>query len=189
MSLVKIIEQDNLIIDLVYGTERNFTGKQIYQNPICYLHVDAAECLYRAIALSKPLGYGIKVFDAFRPMEAQNLLWNICPDPYYVANPHVGSNHSRGVAVDLTLIDKEGKEVDMGTGFDEFDERSHHCNQAVSSEAQRNRFILLGIMTAAGWDLYEYEWWHYQLRDVKQYCLLNDTVLENGMMDPQSHVL
>ena len=189
MTMVKITERDNLVIDLIYGTERNFTGKRIYQNPVCYLHPDAAECFFRALALAKPLGYGIKIFDAFRPMEAQNLLWNICPDPYYVANPHVGSNHSRGVAIDLTIFDENGQDLDMGTTFDDFSEESHHRNQNISAEAQRNRFILLGIMIAAGWEIYEYEWWHYQLDDIKQSPLLNDIVLENGMMESPPHLL
>jgi D-alanyl-D-alanine dipeptidase len=122
-------------------------------------------------------------------MEAQNILWNLVPDPHYVANPHVGSNHSRGIAVDINLVDANGNDLDMGTKVDDFSPLSHHRNLDVPKEAQKNRFILLGIMTAAGWELYDYEWWHYQLPDVRSYNLLNDTVLEYGMMEPPPHLV
>ena len=128
------------------------------------------------------LGYRFKIFDAFRPVEAQWLLWNHTPDPNFLADPQHGSPHSRGVAIDLTLIDKDGEELEMGTDFDAFTSKSHHGNLEVSNGAQFNRYLLLGIMTTAGWDFYQNEWWHYQLHNVEDYSLLSDSILEHSMM-------
>lgn len=182
MSLVKITASDELLINLAYGTEQNFTGKRIYQHSICYLHQDAAACLEKAMALASPHGLRLKVLDAFRPTEAQQMLWDCVPNETYVANPAKGSNHSRGAAVDLTLVDQLGNELDMGTPFDDFTNKSHHGSLEVSVEAQKNRLILLGIMSAAGWDFYQCEWWHYQLFDPKRYELISDAVLDEKMM-------
>lgn len=182
MSLIKITASDDLLIDLAYGTTNNFTGQVIYKNPECYLHEDAWVCLERAMRLVKPLGLRLKILDAFRPQEAQEALWSIVPNEQYVANPAKGSPHSRGVAIDLTLVDASGQELDMGTAFDDFTEQSHHQNQDVSLLAQKNRLLLLGIMTAAGWDFYQNEWWHYQLFHARNYPLYSDAHLENPMM-------
>jgi D-alanyl-D-alanine dipeptidase len=101
------------------------------------------------------------------------------------ADPRRGSPHSMGAAVDLTLIDAAGKELDMGTGFDAFTPLSYHGVTDISAEAQRNRAILLGIMTAAGWDFFRNEWWHYQLFDARaKYPVLSDAVLAVPMMPP-----
>ena len=89
----------------------------------------------------------------------------------------------RGVAVDLTLIDRHGAPLDMGTGFDDFSDRAHHDHPAVSANVQRNRFILLGLMSAAGWDFYMKEWWHYQLFNARSYPLYSDRALARRMMD------
>ncbi len=182
MSLVKITASDELLIHLAYGTEDNVTGKVIYQNPECYLHPEAYACLERAMRLVKPLGLRLKILDAFRPTEAQQVLWDSFPNEMYVANPAKGSNHSRGVAVDLTLVDDQGNELDMGTPFDDFTKQSHHQNQDVPIEAQKNRLLLLGVMSAAGWDFYQGEWWHYQLFDPKRFPLISDNSLEVGLM-------
>ena len=167
---------------LAYATPDNITGKPVYRHARCYLHPDAAEALARAIALARPLGYRFRVFDAFRPTEAQWVLWNCRPDPEFLADPRRGSPHSRGVAVDLNLLDGEGQELDMGTSFDAFTPLSHHARLDVSLEAQRNRALLLGLMTAAGWDFYRNEWWHYQLFNSRDYALIGDSELENGLM-------
>ena len=103
--------------------------------------------LERAIALARPLGLRLKIFDALRPSEAQWALWNARPDPEFLADPRRGSPHSRGVAVDLTLVDGAGAELDMGTGFDAFTPLSHHAATEISAAAQRNRFLLLGLMS------------------------------------------
>ena len=110
------------------------------------------------------------------------MLWNKFPDPEFLADPRRGSPHSRGVAVDLTLIEAGGAELDMGTGFDDFTARAHHGSLAVPAAAQRNRALLLGLMTAAGWDFYRNEWWHYQLFDARRYPLYSDSALPAGLM-------
>lgn len=169
-------------IYIAYATEDNFTGKPVYAKPKCFLHPEAAEKLQIAIKYAAQLGYRIKVFDAFRPSEAQFKLWDHSPDPDFLADPTKGSPHSRGVAIDLTLIDKNDKELDMGTPFDEFDPKSYHSYIGFSAEVQKNRRILLGIMTAAGWDWYDNEWWHYQLFNPRSYSLLGDSESGANMM-------
>ncbi len=170
-------------LDIVYATDRNFTGKSVYARPGCYLHQDAAARLTQAVELAKAVGLRFKVFDAFRPSEAQWVLWDHTPDPDFLADPRRGSPHSMGAAVDLTLIESTGQELDMGTGFDDFTPRAHHGSLNVSAEAQRNRALLLGLMTAAGWNFFRNEWWHYQLfRARARYPVLSDGVLSHPMM-------
>ena len=183
MSLVALTQPEfDVDVDLAYATPNNFTGKPIYRRAAAYLHPVAAEHLQRAIRLAAALGLRFKVFDAFRPTEAQWVMWNHTPDPEFLADPRRGSPHARGAAVDLTLIDGAGRELDMGTGFDAFTPLSHHAATGVPEAAQRNRFLLLGLMTAAGWDFYRNEWWHYQLFDTRRYPLLSDSVLSPGLM-------
>ena len=169
-------------IALAYATPDNLTGAAIYANPVCYLHERAAELMSRAIRLAAPLGLRFKIFDAYRPSEAQWKLWHALPDPEFIADPRRGSPHSRGVAVDLTLIDDTGRELDMGTGFDAAVPASHHASLEVSVEAQRNRFILMGIMMAAGWDNYKNEWWHYQMFNARDFPLIENASLARPMM-------
>ena len=180
MCLVEITESvDSVILELAYATADNFTGAPVYRRTICYLHEDAAVCLQRAVDLARPLGLTIKIFDAFRPAEAQWRLWNHTPDPDFLADPRRGSPHSRGAAVDLTLVDSlSGVPLDMGTPFDTFSLLSHHANRDVSPEVQKNRFLLLGLMSAAGWDFYSREWWHYQLFNARaRYPVFSDLAL------------
>jgi D-alanyl-D-alanine dipeptidase len=169
-------------IALAYATPANITGRPVYRNARCYLNGEAARLLARAIELAAPLGLRFRVFDALRPVEAQWTLWNADPDPGFLADPRKGSPHSRGAAVDLTLIDGEGRELDMGTTFDAFTPLSHHGRTDVSVTAQRNRFLLMGLMTAAGWDFYRNEWWHYQLFDARRFPLIADADLPAPMM-------
>ncbi|MGE5538334.1 MAG: D-alanyl-D-alanine dipeptidase [Gemmatimonas sp.] len=167
---------------IAYASDDNFTGRPVYTRPGCYLHPDAAAALAKAIALAAAIGMRVRVFDAFRPSEAQWALWNVRPDPEFLADPRRGSPHSRGVAVDLTLVGPDGRNLDMGTGFDAFTPLSHHGNVDIPAHAQRNRHLLLGIMTAAGFDFYRNEWWHYQLFNSRRYPLLSDADLPVPMM-------
>lgn len=170
-------------IDIKYATGDNFTGKPVYKKPGCYLHKDAASTLTKAIELAAEIGYRFIIFDAFRPHEAQVALWNHTPDPEFLSNPETGSvPHCRGVAVDLNLIDKNGNPLDMGTDFDAFTPLSHHANTEISNEAQKNRFLLMGIMTSAGWDFYRNEWWHYQLFKPREYPIIKDSEAGTGMV-------
>ncbi len=183
MSLVPVTETSHGVeIALAYATAENFTGRPIYRHARCYLHAAAAAALERAVELAAGQGYRLKIFDAFRPSEAQWVMWTHTPDPEFLADPRRGSPHSRGVAVDLTLTDGEGRELDMGTGFDAFTPLSHHGSLQLPAAAQAHRSLLLGIMTAAGWDFYRKEWWHYQLFDSRRFPLLSDSALGEGLM-------
>ncbi len=177
MKLVEIAPPHyDVVHEIAYATANNFTGKPVYGKPQCYLHMEAAEGLNKAISLAKGMGLRFKIFDAYRPPEAQFKLWEHTPDPNFLAHPERGSPHSRGVAVDLTLIDERGIELDMGTKFDAFNLQSHHRCIEISVTAQQNRLILLGIMTLAGFDFYSNEWWHYQLFNSRSYDLIPDGV-------------
>jgi D-alanyl-D-alanine dipeptidase len=183
MDIVEIAPPDfDVDIALAYATAANITGLPIYRNPRCWLRRTAAQHLRQAIELATPLGFRLRVFDALRPAEAQWKLWGADPNPAFLADPRRGSPHSRGVAIDLTLVDREGRELDMGTPFDDFTPRSHHANTDVGVQAQRNRLLLLGLMTAAGWDFYRNEWWHYQLFDARRFPLIADADLPQAMM-------
>lgn len=183
MTLVDISQsQFDIEIDIAYATAKNFTGAPVYTRAGAYLHRDAAAALAEAIRLAAVQDLRFRVFDALRPTEAQWALWSHTPDPEFLADPRRGSPHSRGVAVDLTLIDKDGRDLDMGTGFDAFTPLSHHGNPDVGREAQRNRHLLMGIMTTAGWDFYRNEWWHYQLFNSRDYGLISDSDLPEPMM-------
>ena len=184
MPLVEIAPPAfDVVLDLRYATSDNVTGAPIYERPLCYLNEEAAGLLRRAIELARPLGYRFKVFDAFRPPEAQWKLWHAYPSDEFVADPRRGSPHSRGAAIDLTLLDAEGRELEMGTGFDSFTPQAHHARTDIPAAAQRNRAVLLGLMTAAGWDFFKNEWWHYQLFNARQrFPLISDTALPRRMM-------
>ena len=184
MTLVEIAPPAyDVALDIAYATANNFTGRPVYGRPACYLNTDAAACLRAAIDLAAPLGLRLKIFDAFRPAEAQWVLWKHTPDPNFLADPKRGSPHSMGAAVDLTVIDGAGRELDMGTPFDAFTPLSHHGRTDISVQAQRNRVLLLGLMTAAGWDFYRNEWWHYQLFKARvKYPVLGDDALPQSMM-------
>jgi len=171
-------------LEIAYATSGNFTGAPVYARPGCFLHPEAAALLQRAILLAGQLGYRCKIFDAYRPTEAAWKLWEHSPNPEFLADPRRGSPHSRGAAVDLTLLDAEGRELDMGTGFDAFTPLSHHGRTDIPPLAQRHRALLLGIMTAAGWDFYRNEWWHYQLFNPRRYPLLSDSAAGTKMMTP-----
>ncbi len=183
MSIIEITRQTHDVdIELLYATERNFTGAPVYAAAHCYLNADAAARLERAIELARPLGLRLRIFDALRPSEAQWVLWNHTPDPEFLADPRRGSPHSRGAAVDVGLADENGRLLDMGTPFDAFTPLSHHGANAIPVAAQRNRMLLLGLMTAAGWDFYSKEWWHYQLFESRRYPLIADSALPQPMM-------
>ncbi|MDB9761683.1 D-alanyl-D-alanine dipeptidase [Alphaproteobacteria bacterium] len=182
MKLIEITEDRyDISIELAYAKKDNVTGKKIYKHNRCFIHQDAEKKLLSAIFLAKALGYKFKVFDAYRPSPAQEILWKFCPDKNFITPPNIGSPHSRGIAIDLTLM-KNNKTIDMGTSFDYLYEESHHANIKISVTAQKNRLVLLGIMTASGWDFYKNEWWHYQLHHSKTWPLINNKAVDANIM-------
>ncbi len=183
-SLTEITPADfNVELDLRYATANNFTGAPVYQRGACFLLQESAEKLQRAIDLAADMDLKFKLFDGFRPTEAVQALWDHTPNADFLSHPSNGSPHSRGAAIDLTLIDSDGQELEMGTGFDAMTPTSFDGARDISAEAQRNRSILLGLMTAAGWDFYQNEWWHYQLFKPRRYPTLSDKAAGSRMMD------
>lgn len=180
MSLIEITPSDfDVFIDLRYAAKNNVCNVEMYKaGAKCYLAFESAEMLKKAIKLAKNLGYKIKIWDAFRPMEVQKFMYEKFPsaDPNggFVSNPQTGATpHCRGVAIDLTLCDFDGNEIEMGTDFDDFSAKAaHRCSEEISLEAQKNRLILLGIMTLAGFDFYSQEWWHYQAFEARKYPII-----------------
>jgi D-alanyl-D-alanine dipeptidase len=174
-NLIEITEKKfDVILDLRYATSNNVCGHKLYASPFCYLHEAVILPFEQAIKSAKNLGLKLKIFDGFRPLEVQQYMFNKFPsnDPKggFISNPTGGViPHCRGVAVDLTLADLDGNELEMGTDFDEFSELAFHNCDKISTEAQRNRLILLGLMSAAGFDFYSKEWWHYQLFKPREY--------------------
>ena len=160
-------------IDLRYASKNNFTGNKIYFSESCFLHKIAYEHLCKAVDIAKKIGFKIKIFDAYRPTYVQKkIVGNPTRSKFYCSSKK-GSPHSRGVAIDLTLL-KNGREVDMGTEFDEFSKLSYHGSLDISKAAYHNRLILLGIMTDSGWDFYRNEWWHYQLFNSKNFQIVDN---------------
>jgi len=156
-------ESHGVDIDLVYATNRNLTGKPIYKAAHCLLLEPAEAGLRKAVAIARGAGMTLRIFDAYRPPQAQQVLWDFLPDPTYIAELGRGSNHSRGTAIDLTLLDASGNELDMGTDFDAMTIESEHFHPGLPLHVQRNRLLLLGIMHAAGFTHIKSEWWHYEL--------------------------
>ncbi|TKC77193.1 D-alanyl-D-alanine dipeptidase [Trinickia terrae] len=174
-ALVEITEAHHRVaIDLVYATSRNLTGKPICHDMPCMLLAPAEQALTLAVRSAGQLGLRLKILDAYRPIYVQEILWNFLPDPAYVADPAEGSHHNRGIAVDVTLIDPNGDELDMGTAFDTMTEESHHFYDDLPWHVQRNRAMLLGIMLASGFTHMPTEWWHYQLPNAARYPLIAD---------------
>ena len=167
-------DRHQVAIDLVYARAGNLTGRPIYASTCCLLHREAEPGLLRAAAMAAMAGLRLKLLDAYRPQQAQDRLWQCLPDPLYVAEAGRGSNHSRGVALDVTLEDLDGRELDMGTPFDAMEPRAHHLAAGLDPQVNRNRFVLLGIMAHAGFRAIESEWWHYELPEARAFPLIQD---------------
>ncbi|MDQ2231024.1 D-alanyl-D-alanine dipeptidase [Citrobacter portucalensis] len=166
----------SLHIDLKYATADNITGAPIYREARCLLHTEAVTALAKSVSIAQLAGLQLVVYDAYRPQQAQAILWNACPDPQYVVDVAIGSNHSRGTAIDVTLMDDRGHLLDMGAGFDEMHDRSHAWHPSVPPAAQRNRLLLNAIMFGGGFVGINSEWWHFELPDAARYPLLDDQI-------------
>ena len=153
----------NILIDLRYATKDNFTGKVIYDFKRCFLIEKAALALDQVQKELEPYGLGLKVWDGYRPIAAQWKLWEICPDERYVSDPKKGGRHTRGTAVDLTLVTKTGQELPMPTPFDDFSEKAHRDYPNASVEEIKNRDFLRKLMEKHGFASVSTEWWHFDL--------------------------
>ncbi|GBF34851.1 D-alanyl-D-alanine dipeptidase [Desulfocucumis palustris] len=164
---------DSFVIDLKYAGRDNFTGEKIYTLNKCIIHQNTAAKLIKANNDFKQLGYRIKIFDAYRPYSAQKKLWDAARDKTYLASPQRGSKHNRGAAVDITLVDNDGKELAMPSGFDEFTERAHINYRNCPDEQIKNRELLANIMLKHGFKRISTEWWHFEDTDAMKYPLLD----------------
>lgn len=162
----------SVYVELKYASEDNFTGRVIYDFDDAYLRYGTVKKLIQVQNELIELGYFLKIWDAYRPVRAQFVLWDICPDPAYVADPNKGySNHSRGNTVDVTLVKSDGTEVIMPTGFDDFTAKADRDYSDVSEEAANNALLLENIMSAHGFNCYFGEWWHFS--DSTHYAVID----------------
>jgi D-alanyl-D-alanine dipeptidase len=162
---------DDFVYDMKYATDDNFLKSKVYDCAECYLRLKTVNALIEANNQFISRGYRIKLFDCYRPLDIQKQMWEIVPNPKYVADPQKGSIHNRGGAVDITLVDIEGKELDMGTSFDYFGIEASHNYNNLSETVKENRKLLRHVMTTANFNPFESEWWHYNLKSA-----LNDNL-------------
>ena len=151
------------VYDMRYATENNFLNAKVYDCAECYLRFKTIKKLVEANQKFIKLGYKIKIFDCYRPLDVQKKMWAIISNPSYVADPSKGSIHNRGAAVDITLVDFDGNELDMGTDFDHFGKESAHLYQDLSETVLNNRKLLREVMEDSSFKIIKSEWWHYDL--------------------------
>ena len=173
-TFVNIKEYSNdFIFDMKYATNDNFLNAKVYDCAQCILRYKTVKNLIEANNHFIKKGYKIKLFDCYRPLDIQKKMWQIVPNPEYVANPAKGSIHNRGGAVDITLVDSNGNEVDMGTKFDHFGPESSHFYKELPREIIKNRKLLKKIMEKHHFESFDSEWWHYNLIEAKKDALSN----------------
>ena len=173
-DLVDIKEVNpHIIVDMKYATEDNFTKKKLYDSNTCFLRRSTAVKLDAVQKELERMNLGLRVWDCYRPLSVQWVFWAIVPDERYVADPKKGSRHNRASAVDLTLVDSQGKELQMPTGFDDFSLRAHHHYQDLPDQAIRNRELLKGLMEEAGFIPLPEEWWHYDDENWMQFDIMD----------------
>lgn len=160
---LKEYSQD-FVYDMKYATNDNFLKVKVYDCAECFLRLKTVKALLEANMKFMKNGYKIKIFDCYRPLDIQKKMWKIVSNPKYVANPAKGSIHNRGGAVDITLVDSKGKELPMGTAFDFFGIEASHNYPNVSAKIKQNRLLLKTIMTSSGFNSFDSEWWHYNLK-------------------------
>ncbi|EGO63989.1 M15 family metallopeptidase [Acetonema longum] len=179
-DLVKIQNIDPAIyIDMRYAGIHNFTGRQVYTANVCVLRRGTAEKLARANAEFAKRGFRLKIWDAYRPLSVQKIFWKLVPDRRYVANPQGNaSRHNRGTAVDVTLVDEQGRELIMPSEFDDFSYRAQRDYPGISPFAQSNAAYLAEVMEQAGFRSLGSEWWHFDDADWTMYPV-EDIPLEN----------
>ncbi|MCX6171435.1 MAG: M15 family metallopeptidase [Flavobacterium sp.] len=154
---------NDFVYDMKYATDDNFLKEKVYPCAECFLRVKTVKSLLEANKTFSQKGFKIKLFDCYRPKAIQKKMWKIVPNANFVANPKKGSIHNRGGAVDISLVDSLGVEVNMGTKFDFFGEEASHNYQNLSNEILANRKFLKQIMLQNNFKSFDSEWWHYNL--------------------------
>ena len=163
----ELIDLDtSLNIDIRYSSTNNFVGEKMYDCGRCFLRPEAARRIAMAHKALKAKGFGLKLYDCYRPRPFQQRLWDKVPDARYVTPPQKGSMHNRGLAVDLTIVNALGEELDMGTEYDYFGEEAYQDYKGLSEEVAQNRALLNSTMKDVGFSPIRTEWWHFSLRGV-----------------------
>ena len=163
----------DFILDMKYATTDNFLKSKVYDCQVCFLRLKTVKNLIEANNEFNKKGLKIKIFDCYRPLDVQKKMWAIVSDPNYVANPAKGSIHNRGGAVDISLVDKNGIELDMGTKFDFFGSESSHLFKKLPLKVIKNRKLLKKVMLKHHFESFDSEWWHYNLEGSKKDKLSN----------------
>jgi D-alanyl-D-alanine dipeptidase len=176
-NLVELVKLDtSLHLDIRYAASNNFVGKPVYKEARAFLQRPAAEALVYVNNKLKSLGYGLLIFDGYRPWSVTKLFWDMTPteNKKFVANPKDGSRHNRGCAIDLSLYEiASGKEVQLTSQYDEMSERSYPGYTGGTIEQRKLRDLLRSKMEANGFTVYEFEWWHFDYKDWKSYGIEN----------------
>jgi D-alanyl-D-alanine dipeptidase len=176
-DLVELVKIDPTIrLDIRYASKNNFLGRPVYKQARAFLQRPAAEALVRVNQKLRTQGFGLIVFDGYRPWSVTKTFWDATPEDkkIFVADPSKGSRHNRGCAIDLSMFElATGKIVQMPSEYDEMTERSHINYECGSPESKRLRSILKTAMEGEGFAVYEPEWWHYDYKDWKEYPILN----------------
>lgn len=177
-SIVPLTIIDSTIVaDVRYATINNFTGKILYPTDRVYIRKVVGEALSKANKdFWRNYNLRIKIFDGYRPLSVQKKMWEIFPDDRYVANPASGSRHNRGAAVDITIIDSTGSELEMGTEYDNFTEKAHYNYQDLPLKVKENRKLLRNTMMKYGFDGIETEWWHFDYKGWKDFSILDEEI-------------
>ncbi len=160
--LVELANYDPRIhVYLPYATKMNFMSKAVYPTERCFVRTSVAVRLSRVQSRLERRGYGLKVLDGYRPLAVQREMWRVLPDPTFVADPKKGSRHNRGYAVDVTLVDNQGIDVQMPTEFDDFSEAAGKRFPGGTAVSRLNRDLLIEVMEAEGFTGLDAEWWHF----------------------------
>jgi D-alanyl-D-alanine dipeptidase len=169
-QLIDVRQADpSICIDLIFASNRNFTGKQIYERDICLLQQGTMKKLKQAQALFRKDGYSIKIYDAYRPYSVTVKIAPYVTNSMYLADPLTGSIHNRGAAVDMTVVNAKGIELEMPSSMHTLDARASRTNLNMTPEARRNLDYVESIMTQSGFVPYVHEWWHYSDASSNQY--------------------
>ena len=173
-DLVDVLSIDpTIVLDIRYATENNFTHQKLYPIAKCMLRREAAESLHAVQNELRARRLGLKVYDGYRPLSIQKKLWDVVSDERYVANPAKGSRHNRGAAVDLTIIDSLGREIEMPTPYDDFTDKAHRDYMQLPEIALRNRALLEEVMTKHGFLPMPTEWWHFDFQGWGKFEILD----------------
>lgn len=176
-SLIDLAKfEPSLKFDIRYATSVNFVSKQVYPTARAFMQKPAAESLVACHRALREWGLGLLIFDAYRPWTVTKIFWDTVPENkrQFVANPASGSVHNRGGAVDLGLYElKSGKPVEMPSDFDELTERSYVSYNEGNPQALKNRNLLIEQMKRFDFNVYTYEWWHFNHSTYKNYDLMD----------------